>query len=144
MISQRKKLVDSETTGADPGFLLGGGALVCCSTSTPINHIFGQNTSCIRKPQVISGGGVRTPCTLPLDPPLDQDTVLSTCCNVKPFTLNEIFPANVAILCREPITIKSVFRIFNVSLFELSQLKIRLRSLLISVWRIDKSTAENV
>ena len=35
----------------------------------------GQNTSCIRKPQVISevgGGGVRTPCTLPLDPPLKQ------------------------------------------------------------------------
>ena len=30
---------------------------------------FWQNTSCIRKPQVISGG-VRTPCTLPLDPPL--------------------------------------------------------------------------
>ena len=28
-----------------------------------------QNTGCIRKPQVISGGGVRTPCTLPLDPP---------------------------------------------------------------------------
>ena len=58
--------------GADPGFFLGGGALVPCSTSTPINHIvffFGQNTSCIRKPLVISGG-VRTPCTLPLDPPL--------------------------------------------------------------------------
>ena len=38
-----------------------------------INHIvfFWQNTSCIRKPLVISGGGgVRTPCTLPLDPPL--------------------------------------------------------------------------
>ena len=51
---------------------LGGGALVSCSTSTPINHIvfFLQNTSCIRKPQVISGRGVRTPCTLPLDPPL--------------------------------------------------------------------------
>ena len=50
------------------------GWLVSCSTSTPINHIvlfFLQNTSCIRKPQVISrGGGVRTPCTLPLDPPL--------------------------------------------------------------------------
>ena len=46
-------------TGADPGFFLGGGA-------TPINHIvlFLQNTSCIR------GGGVCTPCTLPLDPPL--------------------------------------------------------------------------
>ena len=70
--------------------------------------------------------------------------VVSTCCDVKPFTLNEIFPANVAILCREPIAIKSVFRIFNVSLFELSQLKILLRSLLISVWRIDKSMAENV
>ena len=39
-------------TGADPGFFLGGGALVSCSTSTPINHIvlFLQNTSCIRKP----------------------------------------------------------------------------------------------
>ena len=58
-------------SGADPGFFLGGGALVSCSTSTPINHIvFLQNTSCIRKPQVILGGGVRTPCTLPLDPPL--------------------------------------------------------------------------
>ena len=60
-------------TGADPGFFLGGGALVSCSTSTPINHLvfFPQNTSCIRKPQVIStGGGVHTPCTLPLDPPL--------------------------------------------------------------------------
>ena len=46
--------------GADPGFLLGGGALVSCSTSTPINHIvyiFLQNPSCIRKPQVISGKG---------------------------------------------------------------------------------------
>ena len=32
---------------------------------------FFRNTSCIRKPQVISGGGgVCTPCTLPLDPPL--------------------------------------------------------------------------
>ena len=44
----------------DPGFFLGGGAVVSCSTSTPINHIvflFLQNTSCIRKPQVISGGG---------------------------------------------------------------------------------------
>ena len=26
-------------TGVDPGFFLGGGALVSCSTSTPINHI---------------------------------------------------------------------------------------------------------
>ena len=27
------------STGADPGFFLGGVALVCCSTSTPINHM---------------------------------------------------------------------------------------------------------
>ena len=41
-------------------FFLGGCALVSCATSTPINHIvfhFLQNTSCIRKPQVIRGGG---------------------------------------------------------------------------------------
>ena len=46
--------------------LLGGGALVSCSTSTPINHIvfFLQNTGCIRKPQVISVGGAH-----PLHPP---------------------------------------------------------------------------
>ena len=25
--------------GADPGFFLGGGALISCSTLTPINHI---------------------------------------------------------------------------------------------------------
>ena len=38
---------------------LGVGALVSCSTSTPLSHIFffSQNTSCIRKPQVISRGG---------------------------------------------------------------------------------------
>ena len=29
----------SQESGADPGFFLGGGALVSCSTSTPINHI---------------------------------------------------------------------------------------------------------
>ena len=48
--------------GADPGFFLGGGALISCSASTPINHsFFLQNTSCIRKPQVISGGGGSAP-----------------------------------------------------------------------------------
>ena len=26
-------------SGTDPGFFLGGGALVSCSTSAPINHI---------------------------------------------------------------------------------------------------------
>ena len=60
-------------SGADPGFFLGGGALVSCSTSTPINHI----VFFCRIPVVLEnrrssqgGGGVRTPCTLPLDPPL--------------------------------------------------------------------------
>ena len=54
-------------SGADPAFFLGGGALVSCSASTPINHIFfffWHNTSCIRKPQVISEGGAH-----PLHPP---------------------------------------------------------------------------
>ena len=50
--------------GADSGFFLGRGALVSCSTSTPINHIvfFLQNTSCVRKPG--RGGGAH-----PLHPP---------------------------------------------------------------------------
>ena len=39
------------------------------NTNKP-HSFFWQNTSCIRKPQVISGGKVHTPCTLPLDPPL--------------------------------------------------------------------------
>ena len=30
---------EKKGTGADPGSFLGGGALVSCSTSTPINHI---------------------------------------------------------------------------------------------------------
>ena len=60
---------------ADRGFFLGGGALVSCSTSTAINHahsFFLQNTSCIyiENRRSSQGGGVHTPCTLPLDPPL--------------------------------------------------------------------------
>ena len=52
-------LVDK--AGADPGFFLGGGALISCSTSTPINHIvfflFRRIPVFIRKPLVISKGG---------------------------------------------------------------------------------------
>ena len=57
--------------GADPGFFLGGGALVSRSTSTPINHIFFflENTSCIRKPQVISGGRGGGGCAPPAPTP---------------------------------------------------------------------------
>ena len=45
--------------------------LLYFNTNKP-HSFFLQNTSRIREPQVISGegGGVRTPCTLPLDPPL--------------------------------------------------------------------------
>ena len=46
--------------------------LLYFNTNKPHSFFFWQNTSCIRKLQVISGGGrgVRTPCTLPLDPSL--------------------------------------------------------------------------
>ena len=60
-------------TGADPGFFLGGGALVSCSTSTPINHtdfFFCRIPSVLENRRSSQGGGVRIPCTLPLDPPL--------------------------------------------------------------------------
>ena len=43
--------------GADPGFFLGGGALVSLNTNKPDSFFFLQNTSCIRKRQVIPGGG---------------------------------------------------------------------------------------
>ena len=61
--------------GADPGFFLGGGALVSCSTSTPKNHIvfFGRIPVVLENrwsSQGSGGGGVRTRCTLPLDSPL--------------------------------------------------------------------------
>ena len=56
-------------SGADTGFFLGGGALVSCSTSTPINHI----VFFFADYQKTAGNlrGVRTPCTLPLDLPLE-------------------------------------------------------------------------
>ena len=52
--------------------------LLYCNTNKPQSFFFWQNTSCIRKPQVISGGGgeVRTPCTLPLDPPLQKAAII--------------------------------------------------------------------
>ena len=65
-------------TGADPGFFVGGGALVSCPTSTPINQIFFfyriPVVSCIRKPQVISGGGG---VAHPLHPPPRSAPALS-------------------------------------------------------------------
>ena len=66
-------------TGADPGFFFRRGCtrlLLYFNTNKP-HFFFLQNTSCIRKPQVIPRGvGVRTPCTLLLDPPLPKQQEL--------------------------------------------------------------------
>ena len=60
----------SDMAGADPGFLLGGGALVSCSTSTPINHVcfffaeyqlYKKTSGHLRG----GGGGVAHPLHLP-------------------------------------------------------------------------------
>ena len=66
-----------DITGADPGFFLGGGALVSCSTSTPINHIvfFCRILVVLENLGSSQEGGVCTPCTLPLDLPLHNSLV---------------------------------------------------------------------
>ena len=66
-------LKDGEHRGGSRIFS-GGGAFVSCSTSTPINHRIPVVLENRRSPQ----GGVRTPCTLPLDPPLEQISSLET------------------------------------------------------------------
>ena len=62
-------LVTRCVTGADPGFFLGGGALVSCSTSTPINHsFFFAEYQLYQKTAGHlggGGGGVRTPAPSP-------------------------------------------------------------------------------
>ena len=64
-------IVTGDATGADPGFFLGGGALVSCCTSTPINHkVFFCRIIAVLENRRSSQVEVRTPCTLPLDPPL--------------------------------------------------------------------------
>ena len=59
-------------SGADPGFFLGGSALVSCSTSAPNKpHTFFFSEYQKTAGHLVGGrGGVGTPCTLPLDPPL--------------------------------------------------------------------------
>ena len=54
--------------GADPGFILGGGALVSCSISTPLNHIvffFGRIPVVLENRRSCQGGG----SAHPLHPP---------------------------------------------------------------------------
>ena len=71
-------VVSSTSTGADPRFILGGVALVSCSTSTPISHIvfffcrIPVVLENLRSSRGEGGGGRCVPCTLPLDPPLFQ------------------------------------------------------------------------
>ena len=54
---------------------LGGGALVSCCTSAPINHtvfLCAEYQLYQKTAGHLGGGGVRIPCTLPLDPPLNK------------------------------------------------------------------------
>ena len=61
-------------TRADPSFFVGGGALVSCSTfntNKPKSFFFAEYQLYQKTADHLRrGGGVRTPCTLPLDPPL--------------------------------------------------------------------------
>ena len=59
---------DYLTSGADPGFFLGGGALV--SSNKPHSFFFCRLPVVLENRRSSQGGKVRTPCTLPLDPPL--------------------------------------------------------------------------
>ena len=51
--------------GADPGFFVGGGALVSCSTSTPINHIFFCRIPGVLENRRSSHGGCAHPAPSP-------------------------------------------------------------------------------
>ena len=68
-------IISSHTTGADPGFLLGGGApLRMTSLTSEVNKFKSEYEE-----GFISGGGgerwVHTPCTHLLDLPLRNDMV---------------------------------------------------------------------
>ena len=92
-LSSREQLKPTLGAGADPGFFVRGCALVSCSTSTPINHIV---SFFCRIPVVLENcrssqeGGMLTPCTLPLDPPL---VFWQLCCQIDIiFTYCKILP----------------------------------------------------
>ena len=76
-----------QDTGADPGFFLGGGALVSCSTSTPINHIvffFGRMPVVLENRRSSHRGGGAPPAPSPRSA-LGQNF---SCClfqSIKPF-----------------------------------------------------------
>ena len=63
-------------SGADPGFFIGGGAPLRNDVIDGEVKILKASTYIRRRKLRLSGwgGGVRTPCTLPLDPPLCLST----------------------------------------------------------------------
>ena len=68
------------SAGADPGFFLGGGALVSCSTSTPINHmVFFYRIPVVLENRRSSRGGEGGGCAPPHPPPRSAP-VLHACC----------------------------------------------------------------
>ena len=60
-----------QVTGADPGFFLGG-VVVPLRNDVTDGEVkkFKSEYVYTKKKASSQGGGVRTPCTLPLDPPL--------------------------------------------------------------------------
>ena len=78
--SRHNNFTFSYVPGADPGVFLGGGALVSCSTSTPINHIvfFFCRIPVVlgnRRSSKEGGGGV----VHPLQPPPSSAPAYSHC-----------------------------------------------------------------
>ena len=59
-VLEKKREKNESYPGADPGFFLGGGALVSCSTSTPINHRICR-IQVVLENRKSSGGEVCTP-----------------------------------------------------------------------------------
>ena len=65
-LGELKLLAQCYNSGADPGFLLGGGALVSCSTSTAINHIvFFCRITVVLENRRASQGGCAPPAPFP-------------------------------------------------------------------------------
>ena len=63
----------SEWAGADPGFFLGAVCtrlLLYFNTNKPHSFSFCRRPVVLENRRSFQWGGVRTPCTLPLDPPL--------------------------------------------------------------------------
>ena len=68
--SRRVALDITLLTGADPGFFLGGASLRNDVTDGEVKNFKSEYVYAKKKASSQGGEGVRTPCTLPLDPPL--------------------------------------------------------------------------